>query len=122
VTHFSAGLVISGSEGCVHIRIWSEHYYVCPEDLGMLLFVGDHVPLLKKESVTTGIPLVSGSIYLSPSGRAVIMAIGKTYYMLPRDRFIAVAFGEDVSCILFEVPSDASDIEIISPSKRGAIS
>ena len=41
--HYSAGLVISGSEGCVHVRIWSEHYYIGPEDLGMLLFVGDHV-------------------------------------------------------------------------------
>src|SRR5665647_289653 len=112
MTHFSAGLVISGNEGCVHIRIWSEHYYVCPEDLGMLLFVGDHVPLLKKGSVTPGMPLVSGSIYLSPSGRAVIIAIGKTCYMLPRDRFIAVALGEDVSCILFEVPSDASDLSL----------
>jgi hypothetical protein len=122
MTHYSAGLVISGSEGCVHIRIWSERYYVCPEDLGNLLFVGDHVPLLKKGSEATGMPLVSGSIYLNPSGRAVIIAIGNTCYMLPRDRFIAVALGEDVSCILFEVPSDASDFEIISPPKRGAVS
>jgi hypothetical protein len=120
--HYSAGLVISGSEGCVHVRIWSEHYYVSPEDLGMLLFVGDHVPLLKKGPVTPGIPQVSGSVSLNPSGRAVIISIGKSCYILPRDRFIAVAFGEDVSCILLEVPSDASDIEIISPPKRGTVS
>jgi hypothetical protein len=48
------------------------------------------------------------------------MAVGNIRYMLPRDRFIAVALGEDVSCILFEVPSDVPEPEIISPNKGGA--
>jgi len=122
MSHFSAGLVMTGSDGSVHVRIWGERYYICPEELGMLLFVGDRVPLLKKGPVPEGIPLVSGTAYLNPSGRAVIIAVGKTRYMLPRDRFIAVALGEDVSCILFEVPSDVPEPEIISPHKGGAIS
>ena len=122
MSHFSAGLVMTGSDGSVHVRIWGERHYICPEELGMLLFVGDHVPLLKKGPVPEGIPLVSGTAYLNPSGRAVIIAVGKTRYMLPRDRFIAVALGEDVSCILFEVPSDVPEPEIISPNKGGAAS
>jgi hypothetical protein len=42
--------------------------------------------------------------------------------MLPRDRFIAVALGEDVSCILFEVPGDVPEPEILTPHKGGAAS
>ena len=83
MSHFSAGLVMTGSDGSVHVRIWGERYYICPEELGMLLFVGDHVPLLKKGPVPEGIPLVSGMAYLNPSGRAVIIAVGKIRYMLP---------------------------------------
>ena len=122
MTHFSAGLVMTGSDGYVHVRIWGESYFVCPEDMGMLLFVGETVPLLHKSQEPSGTPLASGSVALNPSGRAVIISVGTVRYMLPRDRFIAVALGEDVSCILFEVPGDVPEPEIISPTKGGAAS
>ena len=122
MTRFSAGLVLTGSDGYVHVRIWDKSYFICPEDMGMLLFVGDTVPLLQKNPDPTGSPVTSGSVSLNPSGRAVIISIGSIRYMLPRDRFIAVALGEDVSCILFEVPGDVPEPEIISPHKGGAAS
>jgi hypothetical protein len=122
----SGGQVMCGAEGQVHVRIWGELHYVCPEDLGRLLFVGDRVSLLKKgpgevprESVQ-----VSGSVHLSPSGRAVIIATGSQRYMLPRDRFVAVALGEEISCIFFEVPSDdnkESSGIVLSPLTAGGV-
>jgi len=117
MTHVSAGLVMTGSEGYVHVRIGGESYFLCPEDMGLLLFVGDPVPLLHKNPDPLGSPLTSGSVTLNPSGRAVIIAVGKVRYMLPRDRFIAVALGEDVSCILFEVPSDVTELATGSPHR-----
>jgi hypothetical protein len=117
---FAVGQVLSGDEGRVHIRIRAERYYICPEELGMLLFVGDRVPLLKKSPDPRGMPWVAGSVYLNPSGRAVIIAIGETRYLLPRDRFLAVALGEDVSCILFEIPSDEEEPKIDARVKGGA--
>ena len=122
MTRFSAGIVLTGSDGYVHVRIWDKSYFICPEDMGMLLFVGETVPLLQKNPDQVGSPIASGSVALNPSGRAVIMAVGNIRYMLPRDRFIAVALGEDVSCILFEVPGDVPEPEIISPKKGGVTS
>ena len=120
MTAFAGGQIMCGGEGHVHVRIWGEPHYICPEDLGMLLFVGDRVSLFKKGPATQEVPQVSGSVYLSPSGRAVIIATGRQRYMLPRDKFLAVALGEDVSCIFFEVPSEAPGSEVISTSKGGA--
>jgi hypothetical protein len=120
MTAFASGQIMCGGEGRMHVHIWGEPYYISPEDLGMLLFVGNAGRLLKKGSAPQEVPQTSGSVYLNPSGRAVIIATGKQRYMLPRDKFLAVALGEDVSCIFFEVPSDAPDFEIISPSKGGA--
>jgi hypothetical protein len=117
----SGGQVMCGAEGQVHVRIWGELHYVCPEDLGRLLFVGDRVPLLRKGSAPEEVPhplaQVSGSVCLTQSGRAVIIATGSQRYMLPRDRFLAVAFGEEISCIFFEVPSGEPGSEIIPDSK-----
>ena len=48
MTRFSAGIVLTGSDGYVHVRIWDKSYFICPEDMGMLLFVGETVPLLQK--------------------------------------------------------------------------
>lgn len=122
MTRFSAGIVMTGSDGYVHVRIWDKSYFICPEDMGMLLFVGETVPLLHKNPDPSGPAVTSGSVALNPSGRAVILSIGNIRYMLPRDRFIAVALGEDVSCILFEVPGDVPEPGIISPHKGGAAS
>lgn len=122
MTRFSAGIVMTGSDGYVHVRIWDKSYFICPDDMGMLLFVGETVPLLHKNPEPSGPVVTSGSVTLNPSGRAVILSVGSIRYMLPRDRFIAVALGEDVSCILFEVPGDVPEPEIISPKKGGAAS
>jgi hypothetical protein len=90
--------------------------------MGMLLFVGEPIPLLQKNPDPSGNPVASDLISLNPSGRAVIISVGSVRYMLPRDRFIAVALGEDVSCILFEVPGDVPEPEILTPHRGGAAS
>ena len=119
MTAFAAGQILCGSEGRVYARIWGELHYISPEDLGLLFFVGERVSLLKNGPAS---PQISGTVYLSPSGRAVIIAIGKQRYLLPRDKFLAVALGEDVSCIFFECPGNEPELEIISPRKGGAAS
>jgi hypothetical protein len=122
----SGGQVMCGAEGQVHVRIWGELHYVCPEDLGRLLFVGDRVPLLRKGpgEVFREPIQVSGSVRISPSGRAVIIATGSQRYMLPRDRFLAVALGEEVSCLFFEMPLDdekRSPEAVLSPLPAGSV-
>jgi len=122
----SGGQVVCGADGCMHVRIWGELHYVCPEDLGRLLFVGDRVPLLRKGpgEVPHKPVQVSGSVRISPSGRAVIIATGSQHYMLPRDRFVAVALGEEVSCLFFEMPSDddkESPGSVLSPLPAGCV-
>jgi hypothetical protein len=122
----SGGQVMCGAEGQVHVRIWGELHHVCREDLGRLLFVGDQVPLLRKGpgDVPPKPVQVSGSVRISPSGRAVILATGSQRYMLPRDRFIAVALGEEVSCLFFEIPSDddkESPEAVLSPLPAGCV-
>jgi hypothetical protein len=119
MTAFAAGSIISGSEGCVHIRIMGEPHYLCPEELGRLIFMGDSVPLLRNWPTKNDPPQVAGTVRLNPSGRGVIIESGKQRYQLPRDKFIAVALGEDVSCIFFEIPSDEREPEIIAPARGG---
>ena len=118
----SGGQVMCGAEGRMHVRIWGELHSICPEDPGRLLFVGDRVSLFTKgpEKVPKDSVQVSGPVCHSPSGRAVIISTGNQRYMLPRDRFLAVAPGEEISCIFFEVPSDTPDSEIL-PASRGGI-
>ena len=122
----SGGQVVCGADGCMHVRIWGELHYVCPEDLGRLLFVGDRVPLLRKGpgEVPHETVQVSGSVSISPSGRAVILATGSQRYMLPRDRFVAVTLGEEVSCLFFEMPPDddkESPEAVLSPLPAGCV-
>ena len=124
MTRFSAGIVLTGSDGYVHVRIWDKSHFICPEDMGMLLFVGETVPLLQKNPDPVRF---SGCFRLRcpqsiGPGRYHVDWQNPIRYMLPRDRFIAVALGEDVSCILFEVPGDVPEPEIISPHKGGAAS
>ncbi len=85
----------------------------------MLFFVGETVPLLRNWPSENETMEVSGRVHLNPSGRSVLFEIGTSRFMVPRDRFLAVAFGEDFSGILFEIPSDANKIEIISQHKGG---
>jgi hypothetical protein len=81
--------------------------------------MGDSVPLLRNWPSKNDPPQVAGTVHLNPSGRGVIIESGKQRYQLPRDKFIAVALGEDISCIFFEVPSDEQEPEIITPARRG---
>jgi hypothetical protein len=122
----SGGQVMCGAEGLVHVRIWGELHYVCREDPGRLLFVGDRVPFLRKGpgDVPRKPVQVSGSVRITPSGRAVIIASGSQRSMLPRDRFIAVALGEEVSCLFFYMPSDngrESPETVLSPLPAGCV-
>ncbi len=116
----SGGQVMCGAEGGVHVRVWGELHTICPEDLGRLLFVGERVSLFTRGAENVLKDSVSGSVSLSPSGRAVIIASGSQRYMLPRDRFLAVALGEEISCIFVEVPADTMERELL-PASPGRI-
>ena len=116
-----AGHIQYGDDGRVHICIWEGRYQVCPEDLGTLFFVGDEVPVTKDGPVPQVYQL-SGTAGISPSGQAVIIAIDRQRYMVPRDRFLAVALGTEAACDFFEVPGEHTDLEIISPHREGALS
>jgi hypothetical protein len=94
---------------------------VAPEDLGMLFFVGDEVPLTK-DGPAPQVYQLSGTVGFSPSGQAVIIAIGPQRYMVPRSRFLAVALGSESSCDLFEMPGEHTDIETIFPGRESALS
>jgi hypothetical protein len=119
MTPFSAGQIMGGSDGCVHVKIYGAPHYICPEELGMLFFVGDSVPLLKNFPSLSESPQLSGRVHLNASGRSVIIELGAARFMVPRDRFLAVAFGEGISCIICEIPSEKNEIETISPGKGG---
>ena len=126
MTVFASGdQVVCGAQGCLHVRIWGELHAISPEDLGRLLFRGERVPLSRKGPAPDEVPhdaaLVSGSACLSPSGRAVIIATGSRRYMLPRDRFLAVALGEEISCIFCEVPSGEPESGILMNAKGCAV-
>jgi hypothetical protein len=115
----ASGQILFADEGRMHIRIWDGQYYICSKDLGILFFIGGDIPVLKKENGTDTTPMVSGNAYLAPSGQAVIIAIGSLRYMIPRERFLAVAFGEEVSCIFSEMPVDPPGIETLQRGKGG---
>ena len=119
MTAFAGGQIMCGGEGRVHVRIWGEMHYIIPEELGYLFFVGVGVPLMKKPASPQETPKDVGTVYLSATGRAVIIAVGKQRYLLPRDKFLAVALGEEVACIFFEAPGSEPKIETISPRKGG---
>ena len=119
----SGGQVVCGPDGSVYVRIWGELHYLGPGDAGRLLFSGERVSLLRKAPAA---PLmkgalpdetleVSGSVYLNPSGRGVVIESGGQQYILPRDRFLAVALGEEVSCIFFELPANETGMGMGAP-------
>ena len=122
MTPCAAGQLLCGSDGGVHIHSWDDRYYISPGNLGLLFFVGGPVPVLKIDNATTGISRVAGNASLSLSGRAVILEIDRQRYMVPRDKFLAIAFGEVISAIFYEAPEDRSETEIIYPRQGGATS
>ncbi len=122
----SGGQVMCGAEGQVHVRTFGELHDVSPKDPGRLLFVSDRVPRLRKGTggVIRKTARVSGPVRLSPSGRAVIIAAASQRSMLPCDRFLAVAKGEEVSCFFFDMPSDngrESPEAVLSPLPAGSV-
>ena len=116
----SGGQVMCGAEGGVHVRVGGELHIICPEDPGRLLFVGERVSLFTKGPENVLKDSLSGPVCLSPFGRAVIIATGNQRSMLPRDRFLAVALGEEISCIFVEVPADRPEREIQPASQGGS--
>jgi len=116
----SGGQVMCGAEGGVHVRVWGQLHTIRPEDPGRLLFVGERVSLFTKRPENVLKDSLSSPVCLSPSGRAVIIASGSQRSMLPRDRFPAVAPGEEISCIFVEVPADTLEREI-QPASQGGI-
>jgi hypothetical protein len=109
-----------GAGGGVHVNAWGELHTLCPEDPGRLLFVGEQVPHFTKGPENAVKDARSGPVSPSPSERAVIIASGSQRYMLPRDRFPAVAPGEEISCIFVEVPSCTPEREL-QPLSPGGI-
>jgi hypothetical protein len=122
MTLSSDGSILAGADGSVQIRIWTEHYAICPEDLGQLFFVGEAVTILHPSSPIAGIPQAAGTAALNASGRAVILTIGTKRYLVPSDRFLAVALGEEIMYRIYETGPDEMEIEILSPRKGGAAS
>ena len=117
----SGGQVMCMAGGRMDVRIRGELPPIRPEDPGRLLFVGDRVSLCTQgpEKVPRDAARVSGPVCLSPSKSAVIISTRSQRSMLPRDRFPAVAFGEEISCIFVEVPSDTPDGDILPAAKGG---
>jgi hypothetical protein len=118
----SSGQVMCGAEGRAHVRTGGELHTICPEDPGRLLFVGERVSLFTYGPENVLKDSVSGPVSLSPSGRAVIIATGSQRSMLPRDRYLAVALGEEISCIFVEVPQDTLESGILPASQGGIAS
>jgi len=115
----SGGQVMCGAEGGVHVRVGGELHTICPEDPGRLLFIGERVSLFTKRTENAVKDSRSSPVSPSPSGRAVIIATGNQRSMLPRDRFLAVAPGEEISCIFVEVPADTPESGILPASQGG---
>ena len=116
----SGSQVMCGAGGGVHIRAGGELHTTCPEDPGRLLFTREQVPLFTNGPENAVMDSRSGPVSPSPSGRAVIIASGSQRSMLPRDRFLAVALREEISCIFVEVPADRHEREI-QPASQGGI-
>lgn len=106
MTQHPAGLIMSGSEGCLHIHIWDERFLIYPDDLGAIVFLGEIVPIIRLDSPPRDPVRIGGFVHLNRSGRAVVFEIGDVCYLVPRDRFLTVALGEEVSCLVAEIASD----------------
>lgn len=106
MTPLSAGEIRAGGDGCVHVLLRGQVYSLCPNDMGVLFFGGGAAPV--RIPPGQGEPNVKarGIARLSPSGRSVTIELGGERYMVPRDRFLAVAFGEDIASLVFSIPSD----------------
>ena len=106
MTSLSAGEIRAGGDGCVHILIKGQVYSIGPDDMGMLFFGGGAAPVRIPPGQGDPGLKARGHARLNPSGRSVTIELGAERFMVPRDRFLAVAFGEDITSLVFTVPSD----------------
>lgn len=122
MTQYPAGIIMSGSEGCLHLRIWDERYLIRSDDLGALVFLGELVPLIREGPPPHDASVTGGVAHLNRSGRAVLLEIGNQCYLIPRDRFVMVALGDEVSTPIAEVAIDGGDSAITLPWRGGGLS
>jgi len=106
MTALSAGEIRAGGDGCVHILLKGQVYSLCPDDMGVLFFGGGAAPVRILPGQGGPSLKARGHARLNPSGRSVTIELGTERFMVPRDRFLAVAFGEDIASLVFTVPSD----------------
>ena len=106
MTALSAGEIRAGGDGCVHLLIGKQVLAFCPGDMGELFFGGGMAPVRALAGPGEPGEKPRGMARLTPSGRAVTIELGSERYMVPRDRFLAVAFGEDIASLVFTLPSD----------------
>jgi len=106
MTPLSAGEIRAGGDGCVHILLKGQLLALCPGDMGVLFFGGGMAPVRALTGPGDPGQKPRGMARLTPSGRAVAIELGSEQFMVPRDRFLAVAFGEDIASLVFSVPSD----------------
>ena len=106
MTPLSAGEIRAGGDGCVHLLIGKQILALNPGDMGVLFFGGGAAPVRALTGPGEPGEKPRGMVRLTPSGRAVTIELGGERFMVPRDRFLAVAFGEDIASLVFTVPSD----------------
>lgn len=106
MTPLSAGEIRAGGDGFVHILIGKQVLTLSPADMGVLFFGGGAAPVRALAGPGEPGEKPRGMARLTPSGRAVTLELGSGRYMVPRDRFLAVAFGEDIASLVFTVPLD----------------
>jgi len=109
MTPLSAGEIRAGGDGCVHLLIGKQILAVNPDDMGVLFFGGGAAPVRARAGPGEPGEKPRGMVRLTPSGRAVTIELGSERFMVPRDRFLAVAFGEDIASLVFTVPSDRTE-------------
>jgi hypothetical protein len=108
MTLYPVGTVTGGSEGCVHVCISNDRFYIYAEDLGAMLFLREEVPLFRYDAPAREPGLGAGCARLNRSGRAVLFKLGPRSYSIPRDRFMGIALGEEDSWSIGEIVSDES--------------
>ena len=103
-----AGAIMGGSEGRMNVRIWTDRYYICAEDLGAVLFLNETVPLFRLDTASQETKKSSGAARLNRSGRSILFEIGDRCYRVPRDRFMDITLGEEITWPVDEIISDRS--------------
>jgi hypothetical protein len=108
MTLYPVGTVTGGSQGCVHVCISNDRFYIYAEDLGALLFLREEVPLFRYDAPDKEPGRGAGRARLNRSGRAVLFDLGPRSYSIPRDRLMGIALGEESSWSIAEIVSDES--------------